>query len=66
MKVIELKGKKSYGEWMSRNHHDVKVIDVISTRQRANTGFDASGVAPRSDKNYTITYEEKSSSRVSP
>jgi hypothetical protein len=62
MKVIELKGKKSYGEWMSRNHDGVKVINVISTKQRASTGVGASGMASRSDKNFTVTYEEKKSS----
>lgn len=62
MKVIEVKGKKGYGEWMSRNHAGVKVIDVISTKQRANTGAGAPGFASQSDKNFTITYEEKKSS----
>jgi hypothetical protein len=61
VKVIKLKGKKSYGEWMSRNHDNVKVIDVVSTKRRSNTESGAPSIAVKSDKNYTVTYEEEES-----
>lgn len=60
VKVIELKGNKAYKKWMEENGEKVEVIDIQSANQKWNMWTGAIGSAVMGEKNFTVTYKEKS------